>query len=145
MASSASYLLLSAADINAVLHISNCAFVIRKRWNALMNWSVMTRDDGRVRQVAKQLKNRRSYGRTCRWYSQLRFQFNFRSRGWLHATRKGNEEDIPAALAARTRNKILRETTTDGACWCIRTCSKTIYIYNKYVQTYSKFSMNSED
>jgi len=37
----APYRPLSTADISSILHISNCDFIIRKRRNVLMNWTIM--------------------------------------------------------------------------------------------------------
>lgn len=54
-------LLLSTVGINGVLHISNCTFIIRERWNALMNWSIMTRNRATI--LDTMLKQSQIYAR----------------------------------------------------------------------------------
>ena len=54
-------LLLSTVGIKGVLHISNCTFIIRERWNALMNWSIMTRNRATI--LDTMLKQSQIYAR----------------------------------------------------------------------------------
>lgn len=89
----APYRPLSAADINDVLHISNCDFIIRKRRNVLMNWTIMSWRCSRYSDAQKLKNNKQQHNHEPFYQYAINIQEFF----WIlnsHSCRSESKHDL---------------------------------------------------